>query len=122
MIEQAMRMNNVEIYLVGGAVRDELLKLPVRERDWVVIGATPDELLARGFRPVKVVRRLRAGRASQSQSKGSPASDQSTSSTAIFSPVTRWASAAAMNGSRSPSSTSEGVGLVTPVRRSLTIW
>ena len=52
MIEQAMRMNNVEIYLVGGAVRDELLKLPVRERDWVVIGATPDELLARGFRPV----------------------------------------------------------------------
>ena len=37
MIEQAMRMNNVEIYLVGGAVRDELLKLPVRERDWVVI-------------------------------------------------------------------------------------
>ncbi len=52
MIEQAMRMNNVEIYLVGGAVRDELLKLPVRERDWVVIGATPDALLARGFRPV----------------------------------------------------------------------
>ena len=52
MIEQAMSTNNMEIYLVGGAVRDELLKLPVRERDWVVIGATPDELLARGFRPV----------------------------------------------------------------------
>ncbi|MDG4553767.1 MAG: multifunctional CCA addition/repair protein [Candidatus Competibacter sp.] len=42
----------MEIYLVGGAVRDELLDLPVRERDWVVVGATPDELLARGFRPV----------------------------------------------------------------------
>ncbi|MFZ1327103.1 MAG: multifunctional CCA addition/repair protein [Candidatus Contendobacter sp.] len=42
----------MEIYLVGGAVRDELLGLPVLERDWVVVGATPDELLARGFRPV----------------------------------------------------------------------
>ena len=52
MIEQAMSTNNMEIYLVGGAVRDELLKLPVRERDWVVIGATPAELLARGFQPV----------------------------------------------------------------------
>ena len=42
----------MEIYLVGGAVRDELLGRPVMERDWVVVGATPDELLARGFRPV----------------------------------------------------------------------
>jgi len=42
----------VTIYLVGGAVRDELLDLPVKERDWVVVGATPDDLLARGFRPV----------------------------------------------------------------------
>ncbi|QQS55871.1 MAG: multifunctional CCA addition/repair protein [Candidatus Competibacteraceae bacterium] len=42
----------MEIYLVGGAVRDELLERPVRERDWVVVGATPDELLARGFRSV----------------------------------------------------------------------
>jgi tRNA nucleotidyltransferase (CCA-adding enzyme) len=42
----------MEIYLVGGAVRDGLLGLPVEERDWVVVGATPDELLARGFRPV----------------------------------------------------------------------
>lgn len=39
-------------YLVGGAVRDELLGLPVRERDWVVVGATPQEMEARGFRPV----------------------------------------------------------------------
>src|SRR5512142_1278151 len=42
----------MEIYLVGGAVRDELLGLPVRERDWVVVGATPSELLAQGFRQV----------------------------------------------------------------------
>jgi len=42
----------MEIYLVGGAVRDELLGLPVRERDWVVVGAEPQELLDRGFRPV----------------------------------------------------------------------
>jgi len=42
----------MEIFLVGGAVRDELLGLPVRERDWVVVGATPRELLAQGFRQV----------------------------------------------------------------------
>lgn len=39
-------------YLVGGAVRDELLGLPVRERDWVVVGATPEDMQAKGFRPV----------------------------------------------------------------------
>ena len=39
-------------YVVGGAVRDELLGLPVRDRDWVVVGATPEEMLAAGFRPV----------------------------------------------------------------------
>lgn len=42
----------MDIYLVGGAIRDELLGLPVKERDWVVVGATPDDLLARGFQPV----------------------------------------------------------------------
>ncbi|HET8701960.1 MAG TPA: multifunctional CCA addition/repair protein [Nitrococcus sp.] len=42
----------MEIYLVGGAVRDHLLGLPVRERDWVVVGAEPADLIARGFRPV----------------------------------------------------------------------
>ncbi len=42
----------MEVYLVGGAVRDRLLGLPVRERDWVVVGATPEEMLERGFRPV----------------------------------------------------------------------
>jgi tRNA nucleotidyltransferase (CCA-adding enzyme) len=39
-------------YVVGGAVRDALLGLPAADRDWVVVGATPDELLAQGFRPV----------------------------------------------------------------------
>ena len=39
-------------YIVGGAVRDELLGLPVTDRDWVVVGATPDDLLAQGFEPV----------------------------------------------------------------------
>ena len=39
-------------YLVGGAVRDSLLHLPVREKDWVVVGATPDELIAQGYQQV----------------------------------------------------------------------
>jgi tRNA nucleotidyltransferase (CCA-adding enzyme) len=42
----------MQIYVVGGAVRDELLGLPVKDHDHVVVGATPDEMLARGFRPV----------------------------------------------------------------------
>jgi tRNA nucleotidyltransferase (CCA-adding enzyme) len=42
----------MQIYLVGGAVRDELLSLPARERDWVVVGARPEELQAQGFKPV----------------------------------------------------------------------
>jgi tRNA nucleotidyltransferase (CCA-adding enzyme) len=39
----------MQIYLVGGAVRDRLLGRPVRERDWVVTGATPEQMLAQGF-------------------------------------------------------------------------
>ncbi len=42
----------MEIYLVGGAVRDEQLGLVVKERDWCVVGATPDDLLSEGFRRV----------------------------------------------------------------------
>jgi len=42
----------VRIYVVGGAVRDELLNLPVQDRDHVVVGSTPEEMLAKGFRPV----------------------------------------------------------------------
>ncbi|MDB5987501.1 MAG: multifunctional addition/repair protein [Nevskia sp.] len=39
-------------YLVGGAVRDRLLGLPVREKDWVVTGATPEDMIAAGYRAV----------------------------------------------------------------------
>ncbi len=42
----------MKIYLVGGAVRDTLLNRPVQERDWVVIGETPESMLKQGFRPV----------------------------------------------------------------------
>jgi tRNA nucleotidyltransferase (CCA-adding enzyme) len=42
----------MEIFMVGGAVRDMLLGLPVQDRDWVVVGSTPEELVARGFLPV----------------------------------------------------------------------
>ena len=42
----------MKTYLVGGAVRDRLLGLPVRERDWVVVGATPEQMTAAGFRAV----------------------------------------------------------------------
>ncbi|MBK5204685.1 MAG: multifunctional CCA addition/repair protein [Polaromonas sp.] len=42
----------MQIYMVGGAVRDTLLGLPVQDRDWVVVGATPAELVAQGFVPV----------------------------------------------------------------------
>lgn len=45
-------MANFEIYLVGGAVRDHLLGFPQKDRDWVVVGANPADLLQRGFRPV----------------------------------------------------------------------
>ncbi|WP_044871253.1 multifunctional CCA addition/repair protein [Pseudomonas sp. LFM046] len=42
----------MQIYKVGGAVRDRLLGRPVTENDWVVVGATADEMLEKGFRPV----------------------------------------------------------------------
>ena len=42
----------METYVVGGAVRDRLLGLPVQDRDHVVVGATPEDMLARGFKPV----------------------------------------------------------------------
>ncbi len=42
----------MKIYLVGGAVRDSLLHIPVADRDWVVVGATPDELLSQGYQTV----------------------------------------------------------------------
>ncbi len=42
----------MKIYRVGGAVRDELLGRPVADRDWVVVGATPETMIASGFKPV----------------------------------------------------------------------
>ena len=42
----------MEIYTVGGAVRDALLGLEVADRDYVVVGATPEEMLAQGYKPV----------------------------------------------------------------------
>ena len=42
----------MQVYLVGGAVRDRLLGLPVHERDWVVVGARPEELERQGYLPV----------------------------------------------------------------------
>ncbi len=47
-----MEPANLQAYVVGGAVRDRLLGLPVNDRDWVVVGATADDLMARGFTPV----------------------------------------------------------------------
>ncbi len=42
----------METYVVGGAVRDEMLGLPVQDRDYVVVGSTPEEMVKQGFRPV----------------------------------------------------------------------
>jgi tRNA nucleotidyltransferase (CCA-adding enzyme) len=42
----------MKLYVVGGAVRDALLGLPCSDRDWVAVGATPEQMLAAGFRPV----------------------------------------------------------------------
>ncbi|MCL7765605.1 multifunctional CCA addition/repair protein [Pasteurella multocida] len=44
--------NKIKIYLVGGAVRDQLLNLVVKDRDWVVVGATPGDLLSQGYQQV----------------------------------------------------------------------
>ncbi|MDI1246712.1 MAG: multifunctional CCA addition/repair protein [Rhodoferax sp.] len=42
----------MQIYMVGGAVRDALLGLPVKDRDWVVVGSAPEHMAAQGFVPV----------------------------------------------------------------------
>ena len=43
---------DAKIYCVGGAVRDRLLGLAVQDRDWVVVGSTPEQMVAQGFQPV----------------------------------------------------------------------
>ncbi len=45
-------VQGLRVYIVGGAVRDALLGLPAGDRDWVVVGATPEDMAARGFIPV----------------------------------------------------------------------
>jgi len=45
-------LDGLEVYLVGGAVRDQLMGLPVKDRDWVVVGSNPEDLGRRGFKPV----------------------------------------------------------------------
>ena len=47
-----MQDGSMQRYLVGGAVRDRLLGLPVQDRDYVVVGATPEQMLAQGYTPV----------------------------------------------------------------------
>lgn len=42
----------MKIYAVGGAIRDGLLGLPIKDRDYVVVGATPEQMVADGYRPV----------------------------------------------------------------------
>ncbi len=45
-------MSEMQVYSVGGAVRDELLGLPVKDKDYVVVGSTPEQMIAAGYRPV----------------------------------------------------------------------
>ena len=45
-------LGRMKIYMVGGAVRDRLLQRPVHDTDWVVVGASPEDMTARGFTPV----------------------------------------------------------------------
>lgn len=47
-----MLLDVMKVYLVGGAVRDQLLGYPIKERDWVVVGATPQQLMKQGYQQV----------------------------------------------------------------------
>ena len=51
-MSRPLAMSVMRVFLVGGAVRDKLLGLPVKEQDWVVVGASPEEMIEQGFRPV----------------------------------------------------------------------
>lgn len=50
--EYEANVNEMKVYLVGGAVRDQLLGYPVHERDWVVVGGTPEALIKQGYQQV----------------------------------------------------------------------
>ncbi len=45
-------LHGLQVYVVGGAVRDALLGQPAGDRDWVIVGSTPEEIAKRGFIPV----------------------------------------------------------------------
>ena len=47
-----MKCEGLNVYCVGGAVRDRLLGLPVQDHDWVVVGSTPEAMVAQGYQPV----------------------------------------------------------------------
>ena len=42
----------MKIYLVGGALRDKFLNIPIKDKDYVVVGSTPEEMLKKGFKPI----------------------------------------------------------------------
>lgn len=52
MLQYAGKLQLMKVYLVGGAIRDQLLNLPVKEKDWVVVGATPNDLLQKKYKRV----------------------------------------------------------------------
>ena len=52
MLQYEGKIHLMKVYLVGGAVRDRFLGIPVKERDWVVVGATPEYLLKKKYRQV----------------------------------------------------------------------
>lgn len=52
MFQQDALTQGLDVYRVGGAVRDALLGWPVVDHDWVVVGATPEAMRQRGFKPV----------------------------------------------------------------------
>lgn len=52
MSSSAPNLEGLQVFIVGGAVRDGLLGLPTQDRDWVVVGSTPSDMVARGFVPV----------------------------------------------------------------------
>jgi hypothetical protein len=101
-------VSGVKSYLVGGAVRDALLGLPVKDKDWVVVGATPEEMLDAGYQQVgrdfpvflhpksrEEYALARTERKSGSGYTALPAMPRRTSrwstiSCAAISPLTRW--------------------------------
>jgi tRNA nucleotidyltransferase (CCA-adding enzyme) len=42
----------MKIYLVGGALRDKFLNIPIKDKDYVVVGGTPEEMVKKGFKPI----------------------------------------------------------------------